>query len=427
MRPIVGERAHGRRIDDRFRALLAASPADLAASYCRRRPATSRTALEYVLSKGSGRFALAGADIMVVQENGFRRPLVIEVNAAPGFAYCTPGLDAWEAAYRRTADLVVGRVAEADYGGLALLTESKIPVETVGFQAALTERAGTVVPVLGPDALRSAQQLPEDGAVRVLVGDQALTGGLRYLHRRPWELLPPNAAGSFVNGTDVDLNGGRDKAAAHLAISAFNARNAANGIVVDTPHTEVVRDEAALQEAMGQLEPSWAVLKTRHGNSGDGVYFVPPERDYQPCIGFPFVVQETLLPRPLSRSPRALLPLTHNGKSYVYDLRVVVGSFPTGLAPLMVYARRATASTDDVSGTSHSRSVDLGAILKVNIAVGDTTQGAVLEEERLVLPDTEGWESLGLTEDDYVDAIVQSMLATVAVAQGAPLSEVGTQ
>ena len=87
-------------------------------------------------------FYLCGADLMAVEIDGRPEFRVIEVNSAPGFAYCTPGQDAAELAYGPTVEIVLAGVPPEELAGLAFLTESKVPIETTGFAGCFEHALG---------------------------------------------------------------------------------------------------------------------------------------------------------------------------------------------------------------------------------------------------------------------------------------------
>ena len=108
-------------------------------------------------------------------------------------------------------------------------------------------------------------------------------------------------------------------------------------------------------------------------------------------------------------------PTGASGRPYAYDLRVVVGGFPGGYRPLMIYARRARRSLDELGRFDAADLAALDDFMKVNIAVPQPGGGFAMEEERLVLPDADGFAALGLGVDDYRVAVAESILATAAV------------
>ena len=57
------------------------------------------------------------------------------------------------------------------------------------------------------------------------------------MHEDPWDLLPPDAVGRFVNGTLIDLRGARDKVMAQLAYERFNRAHRSSGLAVRIPRT----------------------------------------------------------------------------------------------------------------------------------------------------------------------------------------------
>lgn len=396
---IVCRRALGCGLAGEVEDLLQRDAASLAALYPAGDGSVDPAALAAFLRAGTRRFRLAGVDLLRVN----RAPgwVVLETNSCPGFAYCTPADDAWEWAYLRTAQLVVAAARRAGHeAGLALLTESKLPCETVGFQAALGHCLGRPVPVLDPGQLRAARR---DLAGWLQVEGRRLSGGLRYLHHRPWEVLPADAPGSFVNGTDVDLAGARDKVAAHRAYQRFNGSRPTGVPELSLPRAWIVESEDELP-ALG----SSGVLKRPHGCSGDGITFFssssPLERRPGP---FPLLVQELIWPagsREAGATTQELLA------DRVYDLRVVVGCGEQGLFPLMLYARLGQQPFNDrLAGRA------LRQALLTNIAVAEPTGGHRFDYDRLVLPSPQGWETLGLREVDFAAAFVQAALATIAI------------
>ncbi|HYW52973.1 MAG TPA: hypothetical protein VE826_03335 [Dongiaceae bacterium] len=414
--PVVCARAAGTSVCAEMRAVLASTHDELVAAYAAQHGPAGRAALTELLAGSAAAFFLSGVDLMVIEDGTRRRFVVIEVNSAPGFAYCTPGADAWELAYERTIDLLLGHAPPAAHGGLALLTESKVPVETEGFRRCLERRLGRAIAVLGPAELRAAERFVTERGTVLAHGGREISGGLRYLHHLPWELLPPSAAGTFVNGTGVDLCGGRDKVAAQLAFERFTAAFGPRGLRVNAPPGSVVRSAEELEAVLARLGEH-VVRKARHGNSGIGVDFLRGDEEdaRRPPPPYPYLVQEMLLPRGAAVNGAHLAAATAGGRPYAYDLRVVVGGFPGGYRPLMIYARRARRSLDELGRFDAADLAALDDFMKVNIAVPQPGGGFAMEEERLVLPDADGFAALGLGVDDYRVAVAESILATAAV------------
>lgn len=415
-------RCHDAMLAEPVREVLASSHAALVSAWLRAKPGCDPHQLTTLLGVGAQEFRLSGVDLMPMRSSdGSLTFRVLELNSAPGFAYCMPGLDAWTHAYVPTIRALAEGLDETDLAGLALLTESKIPVETDGFGLCLERFTGRPAWVLGPPEIEQAEQAPTDGGVRMRIGSREVRGGLRYLHAKPWMRLPPTAVGHFRNGTAIDLKGGRDKVAAHRAFAAFEAAMAPAGLRIDTPRSWIIDDAAALVEALAALveQESWGVSKIRDGNSGFGIDFFDPSRvTDRAWPRFPFVIQEMLSPPALAPDGcPGLLGARCRGDTdnarYAFDLRAVVHHTLGGFRPLALYGRRAATPLASLRpGTVTAAALD--AALKVNIAVS-TGGGFRLELERLLIGDAVGWHSMGLSVDDARRAMVQAMLATAAV------------
>jgi hypothetical protein len=389
---IVCPVAQGASMAPELRECLHLSPEAIAELYARRE-SIDQGALVRLLRSGARHFRLSGVDLLrTIEAPGF---VVLEANSAPGFGYCTPGRDAWELAYRKAARLVVETVRAGGEGAVALLTEDKLPCETLGYRHALAQAAGAEVPVWGPADLRGAELT---ASRQLRVRGQIVAGGLRYLHTNPWELLPPDTAGVYINGTRVDLAGARDKVAAAHAFQKLNDGRSAGLPRLSFPATHILRGPSMTAELPGD----WAgvVLKPPHLNSGAGLRFFSKIPSAWPASTvFPLVAQAMVRP---SRS------LLIDGR--VYDLRMVVGSDASGFFPIMAYARLARRPYDEsLEGDA------LAMALITNISAAAADGSSRFEYERLLIPSTEGWRRLGLSQEDFAVAYVHSVLATLAI------------
>jgi hypothetical protein len=322
--------------------------------------------------------------------------VVLEANSAPGFAYCTPGRDAWEWAYLKTAQLAWTLAAKDERRHLGLLTESKLPCETVGFAAALSHVVDRQVPIVGPLDLARAWR-DDDGDLRV--NGRKLKGGIRYLHHEPWLLLPPRATGTYLNPTDVDLGGARDKTEAAAAFEQWNRSRPRGTPLLRVPETAVVRPCEDLPDWNG-----WVVLKTPHLNSGDGIRFCNASVKKIPPVREKSVLQRAVLPGAGPGGRRILL----GGR--VHDIRMVVASGPAGFFPIMLYARCSRRCWQ--AGLTRA---EMREALLTNIATRDEAGDYRFDYERLVMPSDKGWRRLSLRPVDFAVAFVQSVIATVAI------------
>lgn len=416
----VSERAEGRSMDGTVMGVLHEGHDAFAAAYTGRHPGSSSEALTQAFREGSGPVKLAGVDFLVATTQSHLQPLVLEVNTAPGYGYCTPGQDAQSQAYDRTAELVISWMDPDDPDGVAVLAERAVAGETRAHHRAIERRLGRTVRLLGKNHLATAVVDREGGHSRLTVCGRPISGGLRHLHTEPWRLVPPGTTGGLVNGTEADLQGGRDKVAAACAYSALEKAHAPAGIVLPRPRTWVVNDHRSLDTALRELDRQFAVLKVPDANSGLGVTFCDATAARQrPPFRFPLVVQEVVGPAGVLPSTTGPLHAARvGGLPYAFDLRVIIGYYPSGLAPIMVFARRARdplSSGPGPNGTAPT-SNRLDAMLKTNL-LGGTRRAPGFDEDRVLMPDPEGWSALGLSADDLRYTIAVAMLATIAVGR----------
>ncbi len=409
--------AWGASICDEVKRILVQGHEEFARAYVKLGGVVARQTAEKILAAGARHFLLAGVDLMPVIDTrtGKRKMLILEVNSAPGFIYCTPEKDVMTYGYGPVIDLLLDHVPRESWGSVVHFSEGKTPAEDRGFQYCLEQRLGVNIPIVRPaDFLSGAARYDGDG--RLFLEGRPVSGGIRYLHDRPWTLIPPDAKGVFVNSTSVDLCGGRDKLVADEAFALFQFQG--KRIPVSTPICFHAGSLGHLRDIIAR-SPSPLVVKKRHLNSGLGVYFIVnkdcSQLDAIADADFPLVVQE-MIPAPgmlhAGDGPLRQAGVKIGNDSYACDLRIVLASFASGFRPLMIYARRARLPFRVLAKPVGPESLD--DTLKVNIAV-KTENGFVFETERLILPDNYGWELLGLSEDEVKAAIVESALAVAAV------------
>ena len=287
------------------------------------------------------------------------------------------------------------------------------------------------------------------------------------------------------------LAGGRNKMLAARAYDALNSRLAREGssLRLLTPATlGDVRKEAipALVARMGGC----AVVKVPYGNAGQGVYTITCASELAAFMaerqGYDkFVVQQLVggkrwgqaaeepaiaaaaaaapaasaAPAPAAQPELSFERAFHlgtvpnaRGKTFVFDLRMMVVADEHGFKPCSMYARRAAAALSEYapadeaaapeaadSARSHRASVSslesaytvassllppaggakaqsaswLQLGTNLSVLTGDLTWST--ESERLVMMDTRDFATLGLGVDDLIDAFVQSCLAVIAI------------
>jgi hypothetical protein len=408
VKDIVDSVAWDKEISPDIKDILEASPEDIVDAYCQYGGDADPDMLLSLIKEGAKQFFLSGTDLMLVRdkETGKRRFVVLEVNSAPGFAYCTPEKDCWEYAYQRVVDLLLEHTPKEKLEGLVHFSEGKTPVEDVGFVRCLEKTLGRKIEVLTPEKLLSAS-IDEMGIMTY--NSKEVTGGIRYLHDSPWDYLPARVKGTFINSIDIDLKGGRDKLVAENAFSRFACK-------VATPQSYQVDSWAEIKELFREKQIP-LVVKKRHLNSGVGIYFLlDEEQDFSEELeveDFPLVVQEMIPPVELPACPCFQEGVNVEGKTYAYDLRIVLGSFSSGFKPMMMYARRGRRPLDDFSKSQDAQVLD--DIFKVNIAKKNEVGDFVFESERLILPTAKEWSQLNLSKEECLAAFAESVLAVAAV------------
>lgn len=97
-------------------------------------------------------------------------------------------------------------------------------------------------------------------------------------------------------------------------------------------------------------------------------------------------------------------------KSYVADLRFMIGSTPSGYRPVVVYARRAKSPLTDTISQQQSWDI-LGTNLSKKL--GDNQWDT--ETKRLILMDRKEFNQLGIGIDDLIEGYIQTVLSTIAI------------
>lgn len=428
---IVGQSAMGKSIHKLFYDCLNASTEEIFHAYAASNAFAQKATFKAIFENETKEFWLAGVDLMVTDDGKEKKFNVIEINSAPGFAYCTPGNNAWHQAYEQVVDLLLSRCPSRLKPGLAILTESVIPVETFGFQACLSQKLQLNVPVLSPSDLLNAKTINKANKVYIYHKGKRVTGGIRYIHKNPWDALPPETAGVFLNNTHIDLRGGRNKISAQNAFEAFNKFHVNNGLKLELPDAKTVLSDKDLQQATDYFFNQPVVVKKPFENSGVGVFlFSKLDESRAELISRmapPFLIQKMLAPSNLFTDKTNLLMVSKEKQSYAFDLRIILGAFPDGIKALMVYGRHGRLSLEKmiVSKDKQISDLSLSNFLKVNISSVDSKGRNYLDESRLILPDVKGAELLDLEKSDILRAITQAVFALVAVDTfGSPLNTI---
>jgi hypothetical protein len=398
--------------------------------YAHLHPRVDADALRALLSCRPRHFPWAGCDLIhVTTESGFRHMVVIETNSCPSGQKSLPMADDQreQGGYRSLIEetflpWLAGR--RLPHGGLAVLYDKNL-METSGYAATLADVTGEPVHLTpcfagDPDpAIRF-----DDGHLHVRTPDgtwEPIRAAFRYVTQRPWDRLPVHTKTAILNPVIACLAGGRNKMIAAKAYDFMNADLRTAGLEIRTPETiwDVTHGEIPLWV---QRLGGHAVVKVPYSNAGQGVYTITNEQELDAFMAIEqrydrYIVQSLIGNRSwgsIGRHGR----LYHVGtvpnrkiRTYVADLRVMVGATREGFRPLAIYARRAAAPLTETPPEGSTSWDMLGTNLSVKTQDGawDT------ETNRLLLMDRKDFNTLGLGIDDLTEAYVQTVLAAMAV------------
>jgi hypothetical protein len=412
------------------RAFLGMGRDRLVQRYCHLNPRVEPETLTALLSRSPRWMRWSGCDLMhVTTADGRRRMVVIETNSSPSGQKSMPlrDEDQEQGGYHTLIDLTFRELIKARRpppGALAVLYD-KNPMEASGYAAAMADLAGKpvyLVPFYDGDDDAPARFV--DGVLQIRTPDGSWTdvrAAFRYVTQRPWNRIPVTTRSVVLNPIIACLAGGRNKMVAAKAYELFNAELRGTGMQIHTPATawDVGKAEIPLQIArLG----GHGVVKVPYSNAGQGVYTITSQAELDAFMAEEhrydrFIVQSLIGNYRWSSQDGAdryyhvgTLP-DRKKRSFVADLRFMIGATPTGFRPLAVYARRArTPLVDDLASGGDSWSM-LGTNLSVKRADG----GWDTETERLMLMDNKDFNALGLSVDSLIEAFVQTVLSTLAI------------
>lgn len=398
--------------------------------YVHLHPRVDADALRELLSSRPRYFPWAGCDLIhVTTERGMRHMVVIETNSCPSGQKSLPMADDLreQGGYRELIEhtmlpWISGRRLPA--GGLAVLYDKNI-MEASGYAATLADVTNETVHLTPcfTNAENPAVRF-DDGHLHVRDPDGhqvPIRAAFRYVTQSPWDRLPLNTKTAILNPVVACLAGGRNKMIAAKAYDFANADLRTSGMQIRTPETiwDVTHGEIPLWvKRLG----GHAVIKIPYSNAGQGVYTITNEDELAAFMQEPqrygrYIVQSLIGNHTwgsVGRDGR----LYHVGtvpnkrvRTYVADLRVMVGATREGFKPLAIYARKARSPLTEHPPEGGSSWDVLGTNLSVKRPDGtwDT------ETNRLLLMDRKDFNTLGLGIDDLTEAYVQTVLASIAV------------
>ena len=411
-------------------AFLSMDRARLVHRYCHLNPRVTAETLTALLSRSPRWMRWSGCDLMhVTTAEGQRRMVVIETNSSPSGQKSMPLRDEADeqGGYRTLIDLTFRELIRARRpppGELAVLYD-KNPMEASGYAAAMADIAGKpvwLVPFYDDDPDPRARFVDGVLQIRTPAGEwRNIRAAFRYVTQRPWNRIPVSTRTVILNPIIACLAGGRNKMVAAKAYDLFNAKLQGTGLRIHTPETSWDVGKAEIPMQIARLG-GHGVVKVPYSNAGQGVYtitspaeldaFMAEEHHYDR-----FIVQ-SLIGNYRWSSQAGGGRYYHVGtipdrrlRSFVADLRFMIGGTNGGFRPLAVYARRARAPlVDELQEGAESWDM-LGTNLSVKRADGSWDT----QTERLMLMDRKDFNALGLSVDSLVEAFVQTVLSTLAI------------
>jgi len=412
------------------RAFLSMDRERLVQRYCHLNPRVKPETLHGLLARTPRWMRWSGCDLMhVTSASGRRRMVVIETNSSPSGQKSMPLRDEEQeqGGYRTLIDMTFRdliRARRPPPGALAVLYD-KNPMEASGYAAAMADLAGKpvwLVPFHDGDDDPAARFV--DGILQIRTPDGTWTdvrAAFRYVTQRPWNRIPVSTRSVIMNPIIACLAGGRNKMVAAKAYDLFNASLHGTGMQIHTPATawDVGKAEIPLQIArLG----GHGVVKVPYSNAGQGVYTITSRAELDAFMAEEhrydrFIVQ-SLIGNYRWSSHEGDDRYYHVGtlpdrkqRSFVADLRFMIGSSVEGFRPLAVYARRARQPLED----ELERGGDSWGILGTNLSVKRPDGSWDTETERLMLMDNKDFNALGLSVDSLIEAFVQTVLSTLAI------------
>lgn len=399
--------------------------------YKRLHPSVDGAQLEQVLHYEPKYFKWAGTDLMhVINHEGKRKLVVIETNSCPSGqkSMPLPSYSIESGGYFKLMQHTFQRAVSdhQEEGALALIYD-KNPMENVGYACAMADVFGEPVYLAeykGADA--EAVKFMDD-KLHIIGEDGAwvpIRAAFRYVTQHPWDRIPKASKTLLLNPIEACLAGGRNKARAFEAYSAFNEQVGEAGLRINTPttYTDVALDQLKqyFDKLCGRM-----VIKVPDSNAGQGVYTVTSSREfdkvYQILAKRPqdrYLLQELILSNFDPELPDAYYHVGTlpdlKGRSYAFDARMMIHSTSEGMRPLAIYSRRSRFPLNEPLADG----VDSWEVYGTNLSV-KSTEGWTYDDVRLMLFDVKNFGNLGLGLDEMVEGFVQSCMAVQAVDLGA--------
>lgn len=400
--------------------------------YHRLHPSSDSKAITKILKYQPQYFRWAGTDLMhVTNHEGNRKLTVIETNSCPSGQKSMPLIDlnVEQGGYRRLIEKTFKPMVDThlEKGALAVIYD-KNPMENIGYAATIADLFGENVYLAKFD--KDDQDPPVKFVDRKMFIRnekdewEEIRASFRYVTQEPWNRLPENSRTLLMNPIEACLAGGRNKEVASRAYDVFNAEFEESGINIFTPKTFTNVSYNELKKYYQILGGSM-VIKVPDSNAGQGVYTVVSEEELDYAFSQLdkndlYIVQQLIH----SNYSKGLDPTQawyhvgtipdNKGRSYAFDLRLMMHATADGIRPLAVYSRR--------SGFPLNQPLPEGMnsweVYGTNLSVKGE-DGWTYADERLMLFDVRNFGQLGLGIDELIKGFVQSAMALYAIDQNA--------
>jgi hypothetical protein len=400
--------------------------------YKRLHPQADTDAILDILKYQPQYFRWAGTDLMHVTNNeGNRRLTVIETNSCPSGQKSMPLLDlnVEQGGYRRLIEQTFKPMVNSyrEKGALAVIYD-KNPMENIGYAATIADVFEENVFLAKYD--KDDKEPPvvfKDGKMyvrRQQNGWEEIRAAFRYVTQEPWNRLPKHPKTLLLNPIEACLAGGRNKEVASKAYDVFNDSFEEKGICIFTPETYRNVSHSELKDYFYKLGGSM-VIKVPDSNAGQGVYTIVNEQELQDALEEIDPSQLYLVQQLIHSNYSSGLDPNRawyhvgtipdsKGRSYAFDLRLMMHATNDGLRPLAVYSRRSRFPLNKPLPDGMNSWEVYGTNLSVK---GE--DGWTYADERLMLFDIRNFGQLGLGVDELIKGFVQSAMAVYAIDQNA--------
>lgn len=402
--------------------------------YCRLNPRADSEAVGKLLAYQPTYFRWSGTDLMhVTNHEGNRKLTVIETNSCPSGQKSMPILEmnAEKGGYKRLIETTFKPMVDThrEPGALAVIYD-KNPMENVGYAATIADIFGEDVYLAkfderdgDPPAVFRNEKLYVKGTAGEWVEIRA---AFRYVTQNPWNRIVKNSRTLLLNPIEACLAGGRNKEVASIAYEHFNKRFAEKGLSIFTPVTYRGVTYKGLEKSFADLGGSM-VIKVPDSNAGQGVYTIISESELTQALSEldadapnPYIVQQLIASNFIEGTDPSknwyhvgTLPDT-KGRSYAFDIRMMMHATEDGMRPLAAYSRRARIPLNQPIPDG----MDSWDMYGTNLSIKGE-DGWTYADERLMLFDVRNFGLLGLGLDELIQGFMQSVMAVYAIDQHA--------